>query len=134
MNRRKFLTTTGIGAGVTALASARILTTSFEHSVESLICKELGFLKLDPAGVRQFAAAYSTSKDRYYKLTIKAYNFLGIESSRSGLVHQLVSDYLLSTDFFMNKMDESRVIKHIGLYNPYMRRCAHPFSNAYYHT
>lgn len=44
----------------------------------------------------------------------------------------LIGEFLLSTDFFMNQMDSSKEIKYIGLYSPYKRACSNPFSNLYY--
>ena len=120
----------GAGTIITAVASAKFLTTSFEDSAEHLIRKELNFLKLDNEGIRAFASDYAAARNRYYKLILKSYSMLGIDSSQSGKVHQLVSTYLLSTDFFMNKMDESQVVKYVGLYDPYLRPCTHPFANA----
>ena len=130
IKRRKFLFIAAAGTVVTALASTKFLTTSFEDSAEHLIKKELRFLKLDDQGIRAFLNEYGAARDRYYKLILKSYSILGIDSSQSGKVHQLVSTYLLSTDFFVNNMDESRIIKFVGLYDPYLRPCAHPFANA----
>ena len=129
MKRRKFLIVAGAGALITAVASGKFLMTSFEDSADTLIKRELGFLKLNDAGVKAFAADYAKAKDGFYKLTVKGYSFLGIDSAQSGKVHQLISSYLLSTDFFANNMDESRVVKYVGLYDPYLRPCAHPFSS-----
>lgn len=120
----------GAGTVITALASAKFLTTSFEDSAEHLIRKELKFLKVDDEGIRAFVKDYGAARDRYYKLVLKSYSMLGIDSSQSGKVHQLVSTYLLSTDFFLNRMDESLVVKYVGLYDPYLRPCTHPFANA----
>ncbi|MBL6448899.1 hypothetical protein JMN32_21485 [Fulvivirga sp. 29W222] len=44
----------------------------------------------------------------------------------------IVGDFLLSTDFFINKMDRDKTVTYIGLYNPYLRPCSNPFSNLYY--
>lgn len=132
MKRRKFLTIAGVGGAIVALASGKFLTTSFEDSAETLIRKELYFLTLDDGGVKEFAKQYSHIKSKDYKLAIRAYTLIGIKASQSGKIHQLVSNYLLSTDFFLHKMDESRKIAFVALYNPYMRPCAHPFSNAQY--
>lgn len=129
MKRRKFLIAAGAGTLLAALATGKFLTTSFEDSAETLIRRELGFLKLDDAGIKAFAADYANAKDRLYKMTVKGYSFLGIDSHQSGKIHELVSSYLLSTDFFANRMDELRVIKYMGLYDPYLRPCAHPFTN-----
>lgn len=129
MKRRKFLFAAGASALVTALAAGKFLTTSFEDSAQTLIKRELGFLDLDDAGVKAFVADFAKAKDRFYKLTVKGYSFLRIDSHQSGKVHQLVSSYLLSTDFFTNHMDESRVVRYVGLYDPYLRPCVHPFTD-----
>jgi len=132
MKRRKFITIAGVGALVTAVASGKFLTTSFEDSAESIIRRELNFLKLDDAGLRAFTKDYSALKDRNFKLIVKSYGLLGVGSGRSGKIHQMVSTYLLSTDFFTNKMDESRAIKYVGIFDPYRRPCAHPFTSPQY--
>lgn len=122
----------GVGSALTALASVKFLTTSFEDSAEMVIKKELDFLILDTGGVKEFAKQYSHTKDKAYKLAIRAYALIGIKASQSGKVHQLVSNYLLSTDFFIHQRDEFRKIEFVALYNPYTRPCAHPFSNIQY--
>ena len=132
MNRRHFFTIAGIGGGIAALAFGKFLTSSFEDTAEKLIRKELSFLKLDTAGIRAFVDDYSKTKDERFKLTIKGYGLLGITSSQSGKIHQLVSTYLLSSDFFVHNQNESREVKYIGLYDPYTRPCAHPFSHFRY--
>lgn len=129
IKRRRFLVIAGGGTLIAALASAKFFATSFEDSTEKLIKRELHFLKLDDDGVAAFVSQYARTKDRNYKLILKSYGLLGIDSTRSGKVHQLVSTYLLSTDFFANDMDESRVIKFVALYDPYLRPCVHPFAN-----
>ncbi len=132
MKRRKFLTIAGIGGVVAALASFRFITNPFENVAKGIIKSELDYLKLDEEGLDRFVADYSKLKDRNYKLTMKGYSLFGINSEKSGKVHQLVSAYLLSSDFFQNKMDEGRTIRYVGLYDPYLRPCAHPFSHAQY--
>jgi hypothetical protein len=132
MKRRKFLAIAGIGGVVAALASFKFITHPFESVAKGIIKGELDYLTLEEAGLEKFVAEYSKLKDRNYKLTMKGYSLFGVNSARSGKVHQLVSAYLLSTDFFQNKMDETRTIKYVGLYDPYTRPCAHPFSHTYY--
>jgi hypothetical protein len=134
MKRRKFLTIAGIGGAVAALASFKFITHPFESVARGIIKGELDYLKLDEAGLDKFVADYTKLKDRNYKLTMKGYSLFGVNSARSGKVHQLVSAYLLSSDFFQNKMDERRVIKYVGLYDPYTRPCSHPFSHVHYST
>jgi hypothetical protein len=129
MKRRTFLTIVGISGVIGLVTSFKFITTSFEEAAVALIREELSFLKLDPEGVRSFVQTYAKNRDRNYKLTMKGYNLLGISASQSGKIHQLVSSYLLSSDFFVHKMDESRVIKYAAFYNPYARPCAHPFNH-----
>lgn len=132
MKRRKFLTLAGIGSAIAAVASLKFFTTSFESSAAGTIKEALDFLNLDPEGIDKFVKAYSKNKDPYYKLTMKSYGLLGIGASKSGKVHQMVSTYLLSTDFFTNKMDESGIVRFVGLYDPYARPCSHPFNHVQY--
>lgn len=132
MKRRKFLAIAGIGGVVAALASFKFLNDPFDKVAKGIIKSELDYLTLDEEGLDKFVADYTRLKDRNYKLTMKGYSLFGINSSRSGKVHQLVSAYLLSSDFFQNKMDEKRTVKYVGLYDPYTRPCSHPFSHAYY--
>jgi hypothetical protein len=129
MKRRTFLTIAGIGGAIGLLTSFKFFTTSFEEAAATLIKEELSFLKLDPEGVLAFVEAYAKNRDRNYKLTMKGYNLLGINASQSGKIHQLVTSYMLSSDFFNNSMDESREIKYVAFYNPYARPCAHPFNH-----
>jgi hypothetical protein len=131
MKRRTFLMTPGAGSAA-AILSFRFAGSSFEDAAAELIHKELNFLKLDPKGVMRFVNEFSKNKDATYRLQVKGYAILGIRSSRSGKVNQLVSSYLLSTDFFANGMDERSTVRYVGLYNPYTRPCAHPFSHVYY--
>ncbi len=115
-----------------ALPSFKFLSTSFEEAAADLIESELHFLKLDKKGIAQYVKDYSRYKNKGYKLSVRGYAILGVKASKSGKVNQLVSNYLLSTDFFMNKMDEGRVINYVGIYDPYQRPCAHPFSHTQY--
>ena len=40
---------------------------------------------------------------------------------------KITSHFLLSTDFFVNNMDESKQITYLNFYNPYKRPCSNPF-------
>jgi hypothetical protein len=131
MTRRKFLTIAGIG-GIALAASLKLLTEPFEKSAIAMITKELKFLKLDRTGLEQFVEAYSQNKDEFYKLRMKSYGLLGVTASQSGRINHLVSTYLLSTDFFIHKTDESRIIKYVSFYNPFIKPCDHPFCHLQY--
>lgn len=132
MKRRKFITITSLATLAAAFTSLKFIATPFEDAAFNLIKGELDFLRLEDEGVRKFVKDFSRSKDKLYRITMKGYSFLGIRSSQSGKVNQLVSGYLLSSDFFANQMDENRAIKYVGLYNPYLQPCAHPFTHIHY--
>jgi hypothetical protein len=132
MKRRKFLVVTGLAGLAAAITSFRFVATSYDEAAVDLIKRELSFLSLDDEGVRKFVAEFTKDKNRSYRMTIRGYSFLHIGSKQSGKVNQLVSAFLLSSDFFSNRMDESRVIKYVGLYDPYVRPCSHPFSAVHY--
>ena len=112
--------------------SFRLVTTPFEDAIEKIILSELSFLKLDKEGVRHFVADYAKSMTSGSKRILKGYSFMGITSQQSRKINSLMNAYLLSTDFFIYKMDETRIIKYVGLYDPQVRACAHPFTYAHY--
>ncbi len=132
MKRRKFLAVAGMGGLVAAVLSFRFVATSTEDAVVNRIIKELNFLKLNRDGVVKFVADYTATMGKKAKLMLKSYSFMGMNASNSQKINTLLNAYMLSTDFFINGMDESKEVKYIGMYDPYNRPCAHPFSNAYY--
>lgn len=136
MRRRKFLQLAGLGSVVLALPSIALYSTSPEDAAVGIILNELNFLKLERKGVEQFVTDYykwsGIHKRLRMRLTTKANYFFKIDSDQSDIVRNLINTYLISTDFFQNKMDESRVIKYVGRYNPYKTPCANPFSAIYY--
>jgi hypothetical protein len=100
-------------------------------------------LKLDPDGVHAFAkdqskAAFNKKIPTYNRLryhllaaAMPSYkrNFRSIDK-RSRLAKfedNLVANYLLSSDFFLNGADESRVVKYVAYYDP-LRPCQNPFA------
>jgi hypothetical protein len=135
MKRRNFLKLTGLAAaGTAALPSMGLASVSTEDAMARLIRNEFHYLKLDEAGLNQFVANYL---DRHYhstvsKIKLRSYYFLNFSSTQSQLVNQLTRRYILSTDFFSNKMDESKPVQYMGLYNAYKTPCANPFSAIFY--
>lgn len=132
MNRRFFLKLTGAGAAMVVLPGMGFVYTSYQRAAKGLILDELDYLTLDVAGVEQFVQDYATNKHDNYLLKIRGLYMLRTSARKSKVVEELVQDYLLSTDFFRNRMDESKPLKYIGLYNPYKTPCANPFSAVYY--
>jgi hypothetical protein len=132
MKRRTFFwRLAGIGG---ALAGLGVIITSraLEGAVERRILNALSFLKLDEEGVRQFAVDYTNRLKPAKKRALEYYSLARISPRNSRKIHRLINDYLLSTDFFTNNMDESRTIRYVALNDPNARPCQNPFNNVNY--
>ena len=46
--------------------------------------------------------------------------------------NKIVLIFLLSTNFFVNRMDESKPVYFTSVYDPYQIPCSNPFSNLFY--
>lgn len=134
MRRRKFLALAGVGTAIVALPGVGFVSLSLQHAAVGLITKELHYLDLDKSGVEQFVEDYLATKkaNSTYALKLRTLYLLGTKARDSYLVSELTTRYLLSTDFFRNKMDEKQPVKYIGLYDAYHMPCANPFSSLYF--
>jgi len=136
MRRRNFLTLAGLGTVALALPILSTYSSSVQEAMVGIIHNEFHFLKLDPQGVKRFVADYcrlnGLGKQLTMNLKTKTYRLLKVDAEHSNLVRILTHLYLISTDFFQNRMDESREVKYLGLYNPHKTPCANPFSAVYY--
>ncbi|HSJ68214.1 MAG TPA: hypothetical protein VK921_11085 [Anditalea sp.] len=134
MNRRKFISITGIGAAALALPAAGIFAKTLHETVTDIIYREFNYLNLDKEGVDLYVHAYleKNKKDLSYEMKLKAFDLFRISSEKSTILTQMTQDYILSTDFFINKMDESKTVHFIGAYDAYNTPCANPFSSLYY--
>jgi hypothetical protein len=132
MNRRFFLKLAGVGTGLVALPGMGFVYASYGRAAKGLLLNELDYLTLDIKGVEQFVQVYAKSKSENYQLKVRGLYMLRTSASQSKVVEELVRDYLLSTDFFRNRMDESKPLQYIGLYDPYKTPCANPFSHIQY--
>ena len=138
MRRRNFLQLVGLGTAAVAVAvpTVSMAASSVENALAGIILNEFSFLKLDRKGLDQFVADYYrmpwANKHFFMNIRTKAYYFLNINSDQSQLVRNCAHLYLISTDFFLNRMDESKEVKYLGWYNPHKTPCANPFSALYY--
>ncbi|WP_375418915.1 hypothetical protein [uncultured Hymenobacter sp.] len=136
MRRRNFLKIAGLGTAAIAVPAVAATSGSTVKATAGIILHEFRFLKLDQAGVEKFVEDYyqltGGGSTLTTKLKTKAYYLFKIDSERSQLVRTITTLYLLSTDFFQNRMDESRKVKYLGWYNPHKTPCANPFSSIYY--
>ena len=134
MKRRRFLKLTGVAAAAVAIPAVAYLSTNLKDSTAAIIINEFHYLNLDGEGANKFVEAYLQKYPPSSKFTakVRSANLLGMKASNARLGSTITQEYLLSTDFFRNKMDESRIVKYIGFYNPYHMPCTNPFSTTFY--
>ncbi|KIO75679.1 hypothetical protein TH53_19555 [Pedobacter lusitanus] len=135
MKRRQFITMAGIGTGLLILPPALYLSSpSVRKYAGKLIREELDYLKLDSAGVDQYVNDYfnASSNNIITNLRWKTFYYLGFNKDRSNQIFELIKFYLLSTDFFIHQMDESKTVNYLGLYSPYKSPVPNPYSFVLY--
>jgi hypothetical protein len=115
----------------------------FEARIAAVLHRRLDYLRLDPDGVRRFArdqvaAVYGKkvptwNRLKYHFLSAVAPSFTRYyrstdhRSRLERLEDGMVTTFLLSSDFFLNKADESRIVQYIAYYDP-SRPCQNPFA------
>lgn len=126
-------------AAVVGLVGTRFLVSSDEKSIIAVLRKRLDYLRLDEAGLHAFAAdlagkhKIASSRLRWVSSFGPLYahlNSLGTNALAHAVRHgeeRIVTDYLLSSDFFINGQDETHLVKYLGFYDP-MKACANPFA------
>jgi hypothetical protein len=137
MKRRTFLWSTA--AGICGLIGWQFATSSEKGAIVKVLYKRLPYLKLDGAGVQQFAAAAVARKENSrLKLSLldatgPAYTHLALapngaltDAIRWG-EERLVTEYLLSSDFFINGTDANLTVHFLGFYDPLVA-CSNPFA------
>lgn len=134
MNRRKFLILTGVSTGCIVIpASVYFFTGDVNAYSCLLIKKQLHYLKLEEGSVEKYVSEYfNNSNDAVLRMKWKTMYYLNSTYEDSNTLKELIKYYLLSTDFFINKMDESKVIKYLGLYSPYKSPVPNPFAYTLY--
>jgi hypothetical protein len=143
MKRRTFL----LGLGAVAVAGLGVVgvgPAAARAEIASLVRKRLVFLKLDETGLSQFAKDYVSAqlakrptwnRWKYHFLVIftKQFSQYGGYSNDTRTRKEHLSDnlstlYLLSSDFFANGSDESRIVQYRALYDPLQPPCSSPFA------
>lgn len=123
MNRRKFLKL-GLAAAVGAGSAGSVLYYNWDSvewhlqslqrsiiPVEDRLRSHFAYLKIDEAGL----AAYA---ERHRELFGS-----GSDVRRDPMFYDR---FLLSTDFFQNGADESRLVHYVAFYDPYVSPCWNP--------
>ena len=141
MIKRRTVVFVGLAGAACAFAGIRFATSSETASIIEILRKRLDYLKLDEAGVQRFASdlaalhAISAARLRtidalgplYSHSDLLQHTFLG-----AGINHgeeRVVTNYLLSSDFFTNGADETKTVHYLGFYDP-LRACRNPFARS----
>ena len=124
MTRRTFFrVSTGCAsitlASLVAVEPSRWLSTpaawlaALASTPEQRLAAHFHYLRLDSAGIAEYFADYRMYRDGLYR--------------HRPLSPDVYTRYLLSTDFFKNGADESRLVSYIGFYDPAVTPCNNPF-------
>ena len=141
--RRKF-----IGLGIGVLASATAITTAYKWYVGdpqsviiAILSRRLKLLGAENNSFKLFAIDYlEYRKDYRAKLSkmaivswplrfISPYGLLPMGTALRRLEDNVVSMYLLSTDFFQNGAASNMPVQYLSFYDPYVSICRNPFLN-----
>jgi hypothetical protein len=126
-------------AGLLGVGGWRFLRSHDEEAVLMVLRKRLGYLRLDEAGMRAFATdlaarkLVSSAKLRLMVTLGPLYRRMDLgerNSVTTAIRHgeeRIVTNYLLSSDFFINGADESRTVSYLGFYDP-LHACSNPFA------
>ncbi|MBA3588014.1 hypothetical protein [Methylibium sp.] len=139
--RRKFL-----GLGVSLAAGATALYTAYKwrwgeptEVIVAILHRRVGDLRVDAASFDRFATEYvDYRKDYRRQLSVLSivslpfqyvtpYGWIEQGGALRRLEDNVVSLYLLSTDFFLGGADESRPVSYLSFYDPYASVCRNPF-------
>jgi hypothetical protein len=141
MQRRKFLGIAAGGIGISIVAlSGFFASKNFRKVIFEILRHDLKGLKVSKETLEKYIA--DAEKENFWGFTegkiqfIKAHHNIPIPLPYAVKYRHfksiIVGTYLLSTDFFLNKMDVAKPVNYLAYYNPYKRPCYNPFSNLYY--
>jgi hypothetical protein len=135
ISRRTFILSVLASGLLSSLGGWWILKpTSNVDMIVGLVRKKLNYLQIDEAGLNAFAKDFAKEGSRASKkLTIISHlyihtNLLDSMSRMNDLGDRFAKNFLLSSDFFWNGSDVTRVVKYLGFYDPYVSPCRNPFA------
>lgn len=143
LTRRKLLVFSGLGfvaAGSALFVSWR--TAKETDIVVALLRNRLRPLKIEPQIFEQFSAEYIETRKEYASRLrllgtfaelfslVTPYQILPMGHSWRRMENNIVSAFLLSTDFFQNGARTDLSVHYLGFYDPYRRPCVQFFGNA----
>lgn len=138
MRRRSFILA-GLGAAG-AYVAWQFVAAQASDTLAMIIRRRLDYLDLEPEGVRRFsqdmAALHGLSSVRTHLIggLRVVYTRCHLSAGDNALARLLrhgedrvVSSYLISTDFFLNGADQTRIVRYLGMLSG-KRACANPFA------
>lgn len=119
LTRRVFVTSLLGAAALTAGAGAWHWDSLRREWIVRKLNAHFDYLDIDPAGVRRFVDTFEQ-----YRYPIRRNPLKLLFGPLPDEIHM---NYLSSTDFFINDADESRPVRFVALYDPYVSPCFNPF-------
>jgi hypothetical protein len=132
MKRRNFLKFLGLGATVAAVPGISFAYYDFNKSLIGILKNDLHYLTLDEEGVEKFVVDFEKECSDADKLKIRMLYMTAYTSENFYIVEKISRHFLLGSDFFRNKMDESKVVHYTAPYSPYTTPCGNPFNSLNY--
>jgi len=137
MSRRKFIIVLFAGIALALVAPFFFYySLVIEQSIIYFLEKEYFYLKLNKEGLKKYSKEYVKSTKAGHLDALKlVFLVLTVKNpEQSFRTNFIVKDFIVSTDFFYNKMDEAKEVNYIGKFHPYLRPCSNPFSANFYPT
>lgn len=144
MKRKTFIGLAAVAA-VGAAAGGYVFFEKFDDVARKIILKDTATLKIEKEELEKFFAAvkknrtWDTLFSNAHKHLVKWHYYvdnglfeLPYATNYKVYRSKIVGTFLLSTDFFRNKMNASLPVKYVALFDPYKQPCSSPFSNLYY--
>ena len=142
-SRRKFLKLTAAGALALGAGYVGLKTFSpFRKVIVDILYADLKGLKIKQGDIEKFAdeaAMQNPWKFNAKKQKLMAMygpiKWMPLPFKKEYKIYRddVVSRFLLSSNFFTNKMDESKEISYTGvIWGPYSTPCMNPFSSMFY--
>lgn len=125
----------GVGAGMFITpASLYFIAPGLKKYATLVLKKELYYLKLEPEGVSTYVNDYfkAIGNDMVSTIKWKILYYSNSNWEKSDRIRDLIKYYLLSSDFFINKTDESKPVNYLGFFNSYKSPMPNPYSFVLY--
>lgn len=145
MTRRKFFGILSLGIIGIFIGIGSIVFRDFENTVRKILIEDVGHLNIKISDIDKYIAdakkkntwnKYDFVKTQFIRTHFLISNYIELAYYEKYIQYrsEIVGHFLLSTNFFINKMDETASINYTSVYDPYETPCANPFSYSYYNS